>query len=374
MTRKSTGLTKAVAISAIAVVGGVLTMAASSGAQTSRAQLSLTLYKPDGSPMSNAAVRVYLLPFDPPARFTPALLAHGRANDDGVFRYPVDAARLPSKRTVGGFYNAQVWAVDPSHDWAAVQSLVVARDSDATRVVRAKFDVSRLAPSTDSQLVDVRSVTRQTSGSFAAASRSGSHQGSRADGSVLDTRKRWVKVLAWNVARGMRSTFTYSQGKATRTQVAASGAGSGWTISGWSLEETDRDASGSISKRGPYHKVRYARYRFNKYAACAKFCIVYWHIHHWTGGLDHHSDYDPPKFDRAHAEKLPSGGAVRSWGQDKIYGVSFSLAGLSLDSQSAYQSNTRVTWDKRPGCKKTRWLWGNGEDWPDAGIVQASCR
>lgn len=51
-----------------------------------------------------------------------------------------------------------------------------------------------------------------------------------------------------------------------------------------------------------------------------------------------------------------------------------SIAGVGLDARAGYASNTKVSWERVPGCSGTRYLYGNGEDWTVAPVVLATCR
>jgi hypothetical protein len=134
------------------------------------------------------------------------------------------------------------------------------------------------------------------------------------------------------------------------------------------MEETDRGGSSTVNITGKYHRVRYAQYRFYKYAIGTKGGnYLKWRPHHRTGGLNSGSDYDPPPFDANHAVKLTSGGAERHKVQSQVWGIGVVLAGLNLDSRSAFASNTSVTWKPVSGCGQTRWLWGTGPITPRLG-------
>lgn len=61
-----------------------------------RAGVTLTFVDPIGTPLANAEVSVYLTPFDPPAEYTPLLLAGGTADPSGVFTGTLRRSGVPA--------------------------------------------------------------------------------------------------------------------------------------------------------------------------------------------------------------------------------------------------------------------------------------
>lgn len=125
--------------------------------------------------------------------------------------------------------------------------------------------------------------------------------------------------------------------------------------------------------------MRYANYRFYEYAeqpAHGGNVVYTWRINHWTGGLNQYSSASQPVFDPNYAQVLPSGGATRDFGQYKVFGGGFTLAGLSLKSKAQYYPNTKMRWERISGCTspQQRWLYGQGADWTIAPTVYATCR
>jgi hypothetical protein len=184
-----------------------------------------------------------------------------------------------------------------------------------------------------------------------------------------------VTVAAWNVADGMTSSFKFETGyRETRTMsviIPASGA----SLGGWATEETTRGAFGSPpDKTNAYHKYRWAEYRYYQYQVCLRFyCYFVWKPHNWTGGLNMVSAYSVPAFKSQYAVVL-NGTRGRSSGNKIQFGAGFSLGGVSGKTEAMYDQGTSMTWTAVPGCSKTRYVWGNGADFTQTTLVQASCR
>jgi hypothetical protein len=92
-----------------------------------------------------------------------------------------------------------------------------------------------------------------------------------------------------HVGLGMRGTFTYSDGRATYSRTAVKIGTGSWSVGGEILEETQRGSTGSVQFDGGYHKLRWAEYRWYKYAYCPPRggpCTWTWRLNHWTGALN----------------------------------------------------------------------------------------
>lgn len=208
---------------------------------------------------------------------------------------------------------------------------------------------------------------------------------------VVKKTRRWVKVLQWHVARGMDSTFFYRKGsRNTKTDIAYRFGSGPWRVNGRWKEAVKRRSSVDIPKSGPYHRVRFMRYRYYKWKEvldedCPSYvdpedCFHpverWWEPHHWTGGSAKQSDWTPDQgaINWDVAERLPVGWiARRSTDENANFAIGLRLAGLELGSRAGYHTTTEVQWTGTSGCPHKRWLWGKNRDWTQAYIVQASC-
>jgi len=219
---------------------------------------------------------------------------------------------------------------------------------------------------------------------------------------VLGYSYRYLRVLAFNSAAGMATTFLYtftdSTAQQTQAKIAFSWNDVDFSAGNYMMEGKARTVEAPWNKSGDYHRYVWANYRWrhmhywycDPYAYCTQW--YEWQPWYFQGTV---SDYDPdkgpsgkvigtitytqPTFDTNpnHQVKLTDATSpwTRSSGQIKEYGFSLDVAGmLALTDKATYGSITWVRWTKISGCSKTRVLWGDGTDPVNAPIVQASCR
>ena len=129
----------------------------------------------------------------------------------------------------GQTYDVEIVAVDSDRDWmlawgrvltlGATDSLTVEANVSLTGVLEAQSgtNIERVTM-VDSSAGDAG----DPDGAALAASTFEVDDGPATEevADPIDTTNRWVKVLAWNVARGMTSKFTFREGRSTETQVA----------------------------------------------------------------------------------------------------------------------------------------------------------
>ncbi|MDT5232231.1 MAG: hypothetical protein QOI39_2731 [Mycobacterium sp.] len=199
----------------------------------------------------------------------------------------------------------------------------------------------------------------------------------------------WPKVLIDNVADGVKGTLKYLSGYATDASTATSVcSSSNWCVGSLAQEQTDRNATDSISHTGAFHYLINAEYydRENRFEHCVHGgnCQFYyiWTLYHWRGALGNpntgtgvYTAYNVPTFSSNYAAPLGVGETkTRKSGKTQTFGSSFSLMGLiDYSSKAQYTGNTEMVWTGVSGCSSTRWLWGVSSDWPYANTVQNSC-
>jgi hypothetical protein len=120
--------------------------------------VTLTFVDPSGLPMRDAVVSIYLTPFDPPAEFTPRLLAEGTADAAGVFVGTLSSAGVVSQ--VGSFgkgtaslVNAVVMAVDGTGRWLAWWDTVLPLNAPFAATYGANADLWEWAATTGDERV-----------------------------------------------------------------------------------------------------------------------------------------------------------------------------------------------------------------------------
>lgn len=188
---------------------------------------------------------------------------------------------------------------------------------------------------------------------------------------------RWVKIANHHNARGMRSTFGFLRGRDTTVHAAVKVGGKNWEAGGFVKELSSRTARRTKTITGEFHRIRYARYQFNRYQQCIcgpdqQTFIRRWKPHHWTGGLRKSRtavDLDPRL--AGNWIKLGVNDTFSVTNQRNInYGAGVSLVGLALNAQTGYSSITDLSWKGiQAGCDK--YLYGKNTDPATAREVQA---
>jgi hypothetical protein len=306
-------------------------------------QIMLLLKAPDGSALANARVSVYKVPFDHGESYSLRQLALGSADASGSFTFGFsDAINQPE-------INAIVVAVNPSRRWMVWNFQILPTSTDGTIASftqTANVDVPTALPGADSASLD-RLVSWSSDGCVVEADSLGvdptiaeteadpddsddsyvagwsptldgcvtggdtattttttsgasSESLTNSDGTVTDSdgsrekigeQARWVKVADHHVAKAFKSTFTLSEGKATRTQVGIKVGEGPWEAGEMTLESASRSHSRTKRLEHPLHRTRYAKYVFYKwkYISCITYYYCFWvrswEPHHWTGGL-----------------------------------------------------------------------------------------
>ena len=165
---------------------------------------------------------------------------------------------------------------------------------------------------------------------------------------------RWVAVSEFHVALGMDGTFSYEDGRETRTQVALQVSGRGWSAGGWVTEAAIRGARWNWPRRGPFHRRIAAEYVFRKHARCTKGgCYIWWAPHQWTGRLRPGAiRIQTTGWNNRFKFRLPHGHSWTKWlGTNKTVEKAVSISGVSLRAQAGYSSITKMTWKSTPRCR-----------------------
>ncbi len=165
---------------------------------------------------------------------------------------------------------------------------------------------------------------------------------------------RWVGVAEFHVALGMDGTFSYRNGRETKTQVAVHIPGRGWSLGGWATESKERGAQWNWPRRGPFHRRIAAEYVFEKRIRCSSLrCQSWWAPRQWTGRLrpgaiqiQTRGWINPFKF------RLPHGHSWTKWqGTNRTMEKAAYVAGVTLRAQAGYSSITKMTWRSTPRCR-----------------------
>ena len=210
----------------------------------------------------------------------------------------------------------------------------------------------------------------ETFGSLATAGesdRAGETDGEEADsgfdatGATECSRReilRWVGVAEFHVALGFHGTFTYQDGRETKTQVALQVPGRGWTLGGWVTEARNRGAQWNWPRRGPFHRRIAAEYTFRKHVRCSKGgCYAWWAPHQWTGRLRPGAiRIQTTGWNNRYKFRLPHGHTWTKWlGTNKTMDKAAYVAGVTLSAQAGYSTITKMTWRSTPRCEEN-WI------------------
>lgn len=346
--------------------------------------------------MANAEVSVYLTPFDPPAEYTPLLLAGGTADSSGVFKGTLTRSGV---RGVRGSYgtgtatlvNAVVMAVDPAARWLVWYDAVLPLDAAFSATYAANADLTLVAPAEASAASD-GSIPLRDFVTLVSVERVDAPDPDGGDpiantlltdwsvpppvepqSGHIDETVRQTKVLEMHVGLGMRGSFTFSEGRATYAQTAVKIGSQNWSVGGEILEETNRTASHTAVHNGGYHRLRYAGYRWYLYRGCTRVCTFTWRINHWTGDISQVASASQPALSQY---RIPlQTRFTRDSGQTRVFSGGAYLVGLSLNSRAQYYANTKLVWERISGCAlpNKRWLYGQNADPAVAPTVYATC-
>jgi hypothetical protein len=335
--------------------------------------------------LPNAAVRIYLMPFDHGHRFTPTVLGEGRADASGFFRSKLDLApvRAMLKRTGGANeFNALVVAADPRMRWSAFHFVVLSISEPVLERIPAttRIQDSRvLAPLSMGDLLAVGPVVDRV------GARRVAFPTADVAPALAAPQERWPDVATLSASSDERTQFTFSAGgsRETKAQIATSVGGAPYSAGGFQLEAVGRTAGAGPAVRSNqnYQYIWEASYQFRQYANCPHgICTtVWWEADHWTGGIRSVTQVTRPAFDAPNSQRL-NVPYWRSASQTKTYGTSFNIAGVNLDSIASYETHTRMDWSALNGvpgaacsANNDSYIFGNGTDWPTAPVVWSIC-
>jgi hypothetical protein len=200
---------------------------------------------------------------------------------------------------------------------------------------------------------------------------------------TVATTRRWERVSSMHASNGMAVDMCFYEGRDTQAStLVKTGQDGVWSIGGGIVEEQSRSSHACVAKAGPYHRGRYARYRWTKYVTFSTHNqappVYHWKETHWTGGLAKQTNSNIPvaDWDPQHAEILPSGGFGTANENNHTFVGGVSLLGFThMWVNAGYSGVTRMDWSRTSGCSNgTRYLYGNGVDITQAQVVYATCR
>ncbi len=367
-------------LSAVACLLLVVTSpGASASVAADPAVIELNFVGPGGAPLVGAWVQVYVWPGDPPSAvgssFSLQPVVAGVADAAGSFRASLDRTTLASASpgdAADGAGAFNVMAIARAASQQAVWHGVIALGATASATAQAVAVGPPLITSGIGEEIEPVSVT------------------------VVEEGYRYIRILAYNCAKGMTCdlTYTYTEGTSRETQAEiAYTYGGTWSAGGMLLEERGRTVETHWKKSGNYHRYVWANYKWLKYAYNCAHCNPWWewHLHHFQGTISDYNpnsnangrvigtlSYSPPPLDTDPNHQVPltrdNSPWTRDTGQYKKYGFTLSFAGyLGLESLATYGKITSMKYAYALGCSGKRILWGDGTDPVDAPIVQASC-
>jgi hypothetical protein len=395
---------------ALVLPGLVFITGADSPASSLPTTLAMTLMQAGGkSPLGNADVIVFYMPFNPTAKLSPPVMATARTSTSGNFKVTLNTSMVPHTGladvgTGPDSFNAVVFALAPSKQvvfWHMVMQLGHAMSASTSAIT----DPATGAPALAAEVPN----------------RPGHPPG---NAEVIASSYRYVPVLDLNSAPGMQVVFNYTHDQTTTKQTMASaavststnfGSFSLFSVGGGEVEMSDRSFSRTANVSGLFHKTIWADYKFLEYfwevcpheRPCTSFHE--WDIDRWQGSLviknpnqrcarfagrgrhrhcAHKETIGEVKYKVPHYTSCggqctttlnsftPS--VTRNQVNTKTYSWQLSAAGfVTLGAESAYGTITSATWTMRAGCtghRRQRVLWGHNATPVDAPILQAACR
>lgn len=344
---------------------------------------------PDGSPLANATVGVYLHPFDHPVTFIPTRLVLQETNPHGHVRFNLatrEAALLESKDSVGGWVNVEVRALDKQRRFMVSEPMMLPVGRSFTKTLTADIDLRNSSISPSRSIAEIFAPTRVTGCEDADPYEPMCQK-------LIGKRKRPVKIASLHVSQAMKGTFVFGAGRETDhetlVRVCYPNNCEAWQAGQFVRENKSRSSSSQFpTQRGPWRRVMRAVYEERRYKMCSsgqssfENCEVireYWEPHIWTGGLNTSRPRVPDyvKFNDFYGFKLGVGEVFRTRSQNnQTYGSGLTLLAVQLRSQTGYSDSTALRWRGTRGCK-TRWLYGHKKQATEAGVIyarSAGCR
>lgn len=374
------------------------------GAAPDTPSVVLVVTQPSGSTVPNAAVAVYLMPFDPPDAYTPERVAFGRADGAGRFTFSLHdhaAVKRQAEKTVSGEVNLLIRAINP-HRTRSANRLTVLPVAGRTRmtlhlnsamepVSAEEVSTSRLLSSgqviadtpppgfsCESVTQDPQPIPGPQDGSPPWDAHAACQEERQESGSSSGFVVRHAKFMNLHLSKGMTGAVTWEKGRGSKTQEAfrmcypLSGGCSVFSAGAMQMEERSRSNSITIDRTGRDHRTWRFEYKMKRYRQCVEWewqdaanwgrCKKmkrYFVPHEWTWGSDS-KPYrgEQPRMRRGNRIRLPNGVTIRTQShENKVFGRGMSLFGLSIDSQSNYSEITMLSWTGIPGCRD-RFLYG----------------
>lgn len=363
---------------ALLAIAGLLVGSTTSFATTDTS-VSLTLLNSVGTPVANYPVNIFYIPFDPlgTGEFQLALMGGGTTDTNGVIAAILDTTAV------------QTAELAYSDTGAGSFTILVAGPQTANGWVRVYDVISYQALTTDT--LTAQGTPDLGNGPGAAEAPTYLVYEHIASGNA------WTALGYWNIAAGIESTVTLGLTRSTTSEVATTACYQGtWCAGGWVSESNERSQADSFSTpTKSYHYKTFGFYTWWKYSVkdCTRGCTspwYEWHPHNYIGpacdpdggnpggspcGTSQYA-YTPPTFNSQFSRTLNSTGDqyTRSSVKGSGAGWSFTLAVVTLKASAMFATSTTVQWKYHStGCGQTRWIWGNGQSYTTAPVVQASC-
>jgi hypothetical protein len=392
-------------LAGIFLTAGVLTSAGPAAA--ANLQLSFTFSKANGASLPGSSWAIYLTPRNMPAlsSFVPPLLAQGTADGSGIATATLSStaqsainadAALDGAGVSNNLVSVFIRAVDPGQRWFFSVDWVMSISGSVSKSFNAPIDLTTtgFTPSSSfgpSDLVHVTSASCLSSqdpdiggdpmvASLESASQVSTPPSDPAVGcdaqSVVNQAKRWERVASLHAAAGVKVGFCMSQGRETQTEVGLKIGTGAWVVGGSALEVQSRSFSNCVLADGPYHRGRYAAYRWYEWQYTDHGPVIYkWIADHWTGDLakETKTALTQPAFQRTYAVVVSSGVISTQNENNHTFQGGVDIEGLGLSVQAGYSGITSMTWRPISGCSATRYVYGNGVDPTQADIVYSAC-
>lgn len=348
--------------------------------------IRLRFVAPDGEPLENASVGVFLHPFGHGLTYVAPRLLLVKADENGRVDFGLTDIKLAvaeAAKSHDAWINVEVRALDADREWMFTQPMMLPVGGSMKKNLVANADLSRSPIDPARSIESIFSPPLVTGCSDSMPNRPMCQK-------HIGTRKRPVKIASLHVSRAMKGSFLFGKARETDhetvTRVCYPDQCESWQAGMFVRENRARDSSNRYpSPRGPWHRVMRAVYEERRYKECSsgqssfENCEVineFWEPEVWTGGVNTSRPNVPGyvKYNKFYSFPLVKGQEFRTRSQsNQTYGEGLTLMFVALRSQTGYSKTTKLTWTGLAGCKSRR-LYGHEKHPTRAGVIYARSR
>jgi hypothetical protein len=356
--------------------------------------------------MMGLVISLYLLPFDPPASYTPPKVAQGTAGTDGRFAFSLaqDAgARAEAAMTAIGEVNVLIRALSASRNWSGDLELALPVASDARLLLslEGSMQPADLQEVSTERLLAAGTIIEDTPPSGFSCQDYPPHDGPRPLDASSDGSPPWdpwaaceeeakssgassgyvtrhAKFVNLHLSKAMSGSVLWAKGRGSKVEEAfkvcypLTGGCEAFHAGAMKVEEKSRSTQVTLNRKGSYHRTWKFQYRMKRYRRCLEWEWVNarnfgkckkmkraYAPYEWTWGTnDKKVLKGSPKMHRRYRVRLPAGVTIRTQShENKVFGRGMGFFGVALSTQANYSEITQLSWTGRSGCR-ARFLYG----------------